>query len=557
MVGFVSGLMFQISAQAAAPVLDHLFPAAIQAGTTNVVTAVGKFDPWPAKVWVDAPGIVFQAETNSGKFSVAVAPDAPVGGHLVRCYNEQGASGLRFIIVTKERQTAEVEPNDEFRKPQAIEAFPAFINGRLEKSGDVDSYAVTLEAGQSVVASVEAYTLASPLDAVLRIVDSRGVQLAWNHDGGPTLDPFLAWTAKAAGTYVVQVFGFAYPAESDVRFTGNARCVYRLHLSRGPYVKYTLPLGVQRGTKMVLELHGWNLPSPATLEFDGAGISDDQPRVALCQGGFDNLLSISVGEGREYLEREPNDVVNETNRIAVPCGISGHIDKAGDLDRYPFFAKKGEKWLIEVQSVALGFPLDAWVRIEDGAGKELAKNEGSTGVDPKLEWTVPDDGDYVAVVGNRLQRGGTDYGYHLRIQLARPVLRATLPESALAIAPGKTNELKVTLNRRHGFRGEVKVAVTNLPAGLTAEPMIAADKDGEATLKFIASAEAKPWSGPIQVMATESTNGRLHRAVIELTSATVNNGVPGGYQSLVVEATDRLWLTLLPAPAAKTDDQKK
>ena len=75
--------------------------------------------------------------------------------------------------------------------------------------------------------------------------------------------------------------------------------------------------------------------------------------------------------------------------------------------------------------------------------------------------------------------------------------------------------------------------------------------------KFIASAEAKPWSGPIQVTVTESTNGRLHRAVIELTSATVNNGVPGGYQSLVVEATDQLWLTLLPAPAAKTDEQKK
>ena len=56
--------------------------------------------------------------------------------------------------------------------------------------------AVTLEAGQTLVASVEAYTLASPVDAVLRLVDARGVQVAFNHDDGRTLDPFLAWTAN-------------------------------------------------------------------------------------------------------------------------------------------------------------------------------------------------------------------------------------------------------------------------------------------------------------------------------------------------------------------------
>ncbi|MBK8001251.1 MAG: pre-peptidase C-terminal domain-containing protein [Verrucomicrobia bacterium] len=278
---FFAAWLVSNSADAAAPVLDHLFPAAVQVGTTNVVTAVGKFDPWPAKIWVDAPGIVFKAETNSGKFSVEVAADAPVGGHLVRLYNEQGVSGLRFLVVTKERQTEEVEPNNEFKKPQMIDAFPAFINGRLEKSGDVDSYAVALEVGQTLVASVEAYTLASPVDAVLRVVDARGVQVAWNHDGGPTLDPFLTWTAKSAGTYVVQVFGFGYPADSSVNFVGNAKCVYRLHLSRGPYVNHTVPLGVPRGRKRTLELVGWNLPAPASVEFDATTVAGDRSEARL------------------------------------------------------------------------------------------------------------------------------------------------------------------------------------------------------------------------------------------------------------------------------------
>ena len=108
-----------------------------------------------------------------------------------------------------------------------------------------------LAAGQTLVASVEAFTLASPVDAALRVVDARGVQVAFNHDG-TTLDPFLAWTAKSAGSYDVQVFGFAYPAESDVKFTGNNKCIYRLHLSRGPWLRHTLPLGVQRGPRTTL-----------------------------------------------------------------------------------------------------------------------------------------------------------------------------------------------------------------------------------------------------------------------------------------------------------------
>src|SRR5206468_163427 len=67
---------------AAAPTLDHFFPVALQVGTTNSVTAIGKFDPWPPKMWVDASGIVFKPETNSGKFSIEIATNASVGPHL-------------------------------------------------------------------------------------------------------------------------------------------------------------------------------------------------------------------------------------------------------------------------------------------------------------------------------------------------------------------------------------------------------------------------------------------------------------------------------------------
>src|SRR5438093_4670994 len=306
--------------RAAAPALDHLYPVAVQIGSTNAVTAIAKFDPWPPKVWVDAPGIMFHTETNVGKLTVEIATNAPAGPHLVRVFNEQGASAPRFLIVTDEPQAAEQEPNDDFMKPQVVDHLPVSLNGRLDKSGDVDSFAVSLEAGQTLIASLEAYTLASPMDAVLRLVDSRGVQLALNDDDGKTLDPLLAWTTNAAGTYILQVFGFAYPAVSDVRFTGGSACVYRLHLSRGRCLHYALPLGVQRGARTKLRLFGWNMGSGpgAEFEFDGSGLPVETGQVTLAVPDFENALTVPVGDGPELIEREPNNSRDEAPHLDVP-----------------------------------------------------------------------------------------------------------------------------------------------------------------------------------------------------------------------------------------------
>jgi hypothetical protein len=541
-------------ALAAAPTLDHLFPVAVQAGTTGTVTAIGKFDPWPPQVWVDAPGIVFKPGTNRGKFSVEIAADAPVGPHLVRAFNDQGASGLRFLFVTGETQLAEQEPNDDFKQPQAIEALPVSLNGRLDKSGDVDSFAVELAAGQQLVASVDAFTLASPVDAVLRVVDARGAQVAFNHDGS-TLDPFLAWTATSAGSYVVQVFGFAYPAESAVKFTGNDKCVFRLHLSRGPTLRHTLPLGVQRGAQTPLRITGWNVGQVETVRFDGSRLPVDATHATLRPPGFDNALSLPVGDGPDRIESAPGAAALETDQMDVPSAITGCIGKPDEEDRFRFAAKKDEKLLIEIQSACLGFPLDAWLKVESSEGKELARSDDSAGSDPKLEWSAPTDGTFTAIVGNVLHRGGADHLYRLSVRRAAPSLQVNASETAFSIAPGRTNELKVAIKRLHGFEAKLTLSAKNLPDGLTQEPAEVPEKGGEVSLKLVASAEAKPFSGPIQIVATETQSGKEHRATTSLTSSSENNGVPGGFTKLAIESTDQLWLTVLPV--AVSPEKKK
>ncbi len=549
------GLLFSFAAHAAAPVLDTLFPAAVQLGTTNTVVAVGKAEPWPPKVWVDAPDIRFEPTTNIGTFSVVVASDASVGPHLVRVFNDDGASAPRFLIVAREPQTAEVEPDDDFTRPQAIAALPASVNGRLEKSGDVDSFAVELAAGKTLVASVEAYTLMSPLDAALRLVDPRGVVLAMEHDDGRTFDPLLTWTARSAGRHIVQVFGFAYPAESEVRFTGNPKCVYRLHLSGGPVVSHTVPLGVRRGVRTPLRAFGWNLGKYADREVlsDAVPATSDAAWTEFLWPGTERAIVLPVGDGPESVESEPNGTAAQANRIEVPGAVTGRIAEAGDEDRFVFKAKKDEKLSLQVRSASFGFPLDAWLKVEDMAGKELAKNDDSAGADPGLVWSAPADGEFVLAVGNLVHRGGPDHLY--RLSLTRPVasMKATVAADGFVVEPGKTNEVKVSIARQHGFAAKLVVSVKGLPDSVKSAPVEVAETGTEALLRWIAAADAKPSGGPVEIVLTEIGSGREHRAAYELATTGENNGVPQGFKQLVIASTDKLWLTVPPPPAPKPD----
>lgn len=551
-VGVWMGLILLLpQASAAAPVLDHLFPAGLQAGTSNSVTFVGKFDPWPPRVWSDAPGLTFEPTTNNGVFTVWAATNTPPGPHFVRTFNGDGASAPRFLWVTQDAPAAEVEPNGEWNNPQALERLPATINGRLEKNGDVDSYAVRLEAGQTLVAWIEAYTLMSPLDPVLRLVDSRGIQVAWNHDDGRSLDPLLAWTAPAQGSYTVQVFAFAYPADSDIRFTGNARAVYRLHLTSGPVVRHTLPLGIRRGVRTPLQLRGWNLGAETNpvVEFDGGTVGPTADRVSFLPVAGVSLLDLQVGDGPEGMESEPNSKSAEANPIELPGARTGELGSAGDEDRYRFTATQGEGVLMEIQSAALGFPLDAWLRVEDLTGRELARNDDATGADPRLEWTASEDGTYVAAVGNVLQRGGESAWYRLSVRRPVPALKATVADNTMVLEPGKTHEITVTVTRQHGFDAPLQIRTASLPEGVRAEPVEVSAKGGATTLKLVAADSAAPFSGPIGIQVVETGSGREHAVTMELVSAGENNGVPQGFRRLVLESISQFWLTVLPAPA--------
>ena len=524
-----------LSSDGAGPVLTHMHPAGVTPGTTTPVKLSGKFDPWPCQVWTASPGIVFTAGKEAGSFDVTVAPEVPAGPHLIRAFNGEDVSAPIAMVVDRTPQTLDAEPNDDFRAPQELPVATATINGKHGKGGDVDSFAVNLKKGQVLVAWVEAYLLAAGFDGMLRIVNQEGGTLAFNHDH-TTMDPFLVFTAPDDGRYIVQTMGHKYPASSDINFAGGDDCVYRLHLSTGPVVRHTWPLAVQRGEKRSVTLDGWNLTVP----------------VAEIEASVPPAFPVTFSDVPEVSE------LPETQTLIVPSAVSGRIEAAGSEDRYQFTASKDARLELSVTGPRYGSEIDAWLKIRDPQGKELATNDDEGGsTEARLSWTAPADGIYTAAVGDLTQRGGRDFYYRLLITPAAPAVSAAIASHSAKVEAGKAAELKVSITHTNGFAPKLKLTAKNLPAGVTAEEKEVPEKAGEVTLSLTAAASAPVASQPFQLVLREVEGGKEYPVQFSMVSVSENNGVPQGYRQLLINATDQLWLTVAapppahPAPAAE------
>ena len=85
------------------------------------------------------------------------------------------------------------------------------------------------------------------------------------------------------------------------------------------------------------------------------------------------------------------------------------------MDVYAFHAAAGQKLTFDLLGRRLGSRLDSFLRVMDGAGKELASNDDAVGKDSRLEWSPPAAGDYYVQVSDIVGEGGDNYGYRLEI----------------------------------------------------------------------------------------------------------------------------------------------
>lgn len=519
-------------ASAAGPEVSSLFPAGGQRGTTVEVFAGGKFPNWPAQAWVDRPGLTISPASDKGKLSVAIAPDAAPGLYWIRLHDAEGAAPPQPFVVGTLPEFVETESNNAPHKAQATPSSTVVANGRLAVGGDVDHFAVSLAKGQTLVASLAGHeTLGSPMDAVMHVVLPAGGQLAYNHDQRG-LDPEIIFTAPADGNYLVRVFGFPSTPDSSIAFAGGDRYLYRVTLTTGGFVDYAWPLAVTRDRETRVELEGWNIPESLrviTIKPEGDSFEIADPQLA-------GVAVVAVEPHDTLVESEPNEPASP-QAIALPVTMTGRIGRPGDVDAFSFDGKQGQPLVFQLESRALGYPLDAVLEATDGAGKSLARVDDVTSArDPFLTFSPPADGSFRVLVSDLNRQGSSRQVYRLRARPAKPSYEVTADTHAYIATPDKPAEITLSVDRQNGFAEEIGFTVTGLPDSIAAAQVTStASGDSAKAVKLSLTTRGGPFSGPIRIHAEANGTSKLTR--------TATTAIPNH-----TARTALLWLT---ATAAK------
>jgi hypothetical protein len=542
----------------AAPEVEYLYPSGGQQGTTVTVTAGNKagskLTPWPVKTWTDLPGLEFKAAETNGKFNVTIPKDAPPGPHLVRLYNDDGASSPRMFVIGRHPEVLENEPNDDIHHAQSVKELPAIVNGALEKPGDVDFYAVDVEAGKWLVAELECRRLGSPCDPAMRLLDRDGIEVAFNHDTFG-FDPLIAWRAPKAGRYTLQIVGFPYPPGSDIKFVGSKSIIYRLNLTTGPYARFSIPCCAARDRKSMVKLYGWNLGpadaspfnTPLEVEVDPSALPIGEDQMALAPAGMDNVFRLPIDAIAARAESEPNNTPERAQTLTPPAAVSGRIESAGGVHCFAFDAKKKEQFTLTVRANSLNSPVDPMLVIADSKGSEVGREVGA-GQDIRLEWTAQTDGRHVVSISDFKRAGGKDYVYQLEIRRSVPDFTAKVDAPTYRLERGKTVKVQVTLAKLGAASKEpLKIEIPNLPEGVTASVPEVPAKGGAVTVTLTATADAKAANQPFQVLVRSLGSGT---PIVRVAPFEPAQNTPG-------LRTSALWLTVGKASSGAVIEKTK
>lgn len=496
-------------------------PVAVQVGQTTECQVMARYSLHGAyKVFVTGAGVSAtvdapnptkagapKPQTVSLKVRFQVAPDALPGVRDVRIATPQGVSTLGQIVVARDTIVREAANNDTLQTAQPI-ALPATVCGAIEKREDVDFYSFKVAAGTALTFHVRCQRLENRIhdlqehaDPILTVRNSTGTVLASN-DNYYFGDPLLHYRFPTAGEYYLEI--------RDTRYGGNPYWQYCIEINDRPFVNCVHPLRVTPGHATQLRLSGYNLPVEPMASLTVPEDTPDGLFWTTLPLGKDrtNVVPLVVSRLPEATEAGGERATPATAQsVAIPCGISGCLAKADEVDCYAFDAKAGERFTITASGRPYHSALDSIVRILDDKGQTLIENDDARDryihADSQIEnWAAPKNGRYTVEIRDLHARGGDNFVYFLSIVRAEPHFSLEIDTDKTLLAPGLSSVIFVRAERKNGFTGEIQLGVEGLPAGVTAHcgRILADGKDG--CIVVSAAPEAKQTAVNLRVFGS-------------------------------------------------------
>ncbi len=458
-----------------APTLAPVSPLGVQRGTKLELTLTGTNLADPTGLWTSFPAkVTFPTDGNNGKDNAKlrvlldVPADAPLGFHGLRLATARGMSNLRPFCVDELPQVLEAATNRSRDSAQVLPV-PCVAIGRADAEVS-DYYKVPVRAGQRLSFEVLGRRLGSALDPQLHLYDAktgRDLPGGYSNDApGLQTDPRLTYTFKEAGEVVVEV--------RDVIFRGGADFHYRLRVGDFPCATTPFPLAVERGKKASVSFAGPAVEGVPAVEVTAPTDAGTEV-VWLAPKGASGLhgwpVALSPSDLPEAAEQEPNSEPAKATRLTMPCGVSGRFLEKGDVDHYVFALKKGQRIVIEARTLELFSPTEVYAVLRDAKGAQLAATNPAAA--PRIDYTVPADGDCTLAVEHLHYWGGPEETYHLTLAPFRPDFDVSVRLDRFDAGPGLTFSTPVFVTRK-GYTGPIEVSVTGHPA-LSGQVVVAAN----------------------------------------------------------------------------------
>jgi hypothetical protein len=479
-----------ISLRAASPELNIILPRGGQRGTEVVLNLQGARLADAKELVLYQPGLQVEKleVVNPGhvKATVKIAADCPLGEQSLRIRCASGTSTLRTFWVGALPCVDEVEPNNEFVKPQAI-AMNCTVHGLITPE-DVDYFVVDAKKGQRLAVEIEGMRLGTAFfDPAIAILNEKRFELATSDDT-PLLgqDACCSIIVPDDGKYVIRVRESAYG--------GSPASYYRLHVGTFPRPMAVFPPGGKVGEETEFTYLGDPSGEIRKKIKLGEPAADGKVRIHCDDAGgiSPSPMLVRVSALTNFNEVEPNDTPQQATPGQAPCAFNGIINKPGDHDYFKFAAKKGEVFDIRCHARKLGSPLDAvmWVSYPDG--RMIAANDDAEGSpDSFLRFTAPEDKEYVIGIRDHLYKGGPLFVYRIEVTPVEPRLSVgvitygipmTQERQTIDVPQGNRYAALVAVARADiggdddigvvGLPDKVTAKADPMPAGLTVIPMV-------------------------------------------------------------------------------------
>ena len=449
--------------------LGYLFPAGGQVNSYVEVEAGGLNINRATKVLFSHPGIKGELEqivesaaekkkrrrlndqsspqlADRIKIKITIAANVPCGVYDLRLQGPRGVSNMLPFEVASYPNFVEGKKSS-MRKPNVVETLPAVLCGQVSPGG-IDYFRFEGNKGDTIVASVKGRQLVPYIaDAVpgwfqpvIKLVDSRGKEVAYSDDYYHNVDPVIITTLPKDGKYTLMIHDAIYRGRQDFN--------YRIQLGEIPFVTGRYPAYGVAGKKIKQQIEGVNLETnKATIKVKKEGYH--QLSLTNKVGTSNNVSFYALPKGKRLIY-SPKDGAE----LTLGAAIADSLTSQSRIKRYKVKAFEGEQLIIELIGRRNGSRLDAVIRLRDELGDVVAEADDTEDpiqglmtfhADPVLKYT-PSMTEVLTLEVEDLHRGyGQDYHYLLRRHKQMPSFTAFVSPANITIPSGGTSSFRVDI----------------------------------------------------------------------------------------------------------------